>query len=226
MSKFALVSTVTVLLTVVVGIVFAVFSIIRFIALWKLFKKAGVQPWRLLVPFMGYCYILELGGFHGLFCLLVLIPFFYIGGIIGWLMPVLLYRRFVGADQARAWKTLIPFYGAFLSLKIANDPACQYDGQRFVYKDQGGQVDMSMFTNQQQNFQQDWNNMQSQWHNNQQQRYTSPQQTPPVQTGQWDYTQTQPQGYSQQSPYNVDGTPQNFQFDDQTWTENDFRADQ
>lgn len=161
MPRFHLLSIGVTVFLVVCFIVWAVFSVIRFIALWKLFKKAGYVPWRLLIPIGAYCDILELSGFHGLFCLLVMIPFFYIGLIIGWLMPVLLYRRFVGADQARAWKTLIPFYGAFLSMKIANDPACQYDGQRFVYKDQG--IQMSSFTNQGQNFQQDWNNMQSQW---------------------------------------------------------------
>lgn len=264
MPKFHLLSIGVTVFLVVCFLVFAVFSVIRFIALWKLFKKAGVRPWRLLIPIGAYCDILELSGFHGLLCLLVLIPFFYIGGIIGWLMPVLLYRRFVGADQARAWKTLIPFYGAFLSMKIANDPACQYDGQRFVYKDQG--IQMSSFTNQGQNFQQDWNNMQNQWQkggaNTQQspmnfgqgaqnaQSYYQDACNPPVQNNgyaqggfeQGGYGQTvQHQGFVQgeqgfnqqvyqqpaQSGFEGNaGNDQGFQFNDQTWTENDFRADQ
>lgn len=255
MSKFALLSMGVMVVWVICFIVFAVFSVIRFIALWKLFKKAGVRPWRLLIPVGAYCDILELSGFHGLLCLLVLIPFFYIGLIIGWFIPVLLYRRFVGADQSRAWKTLIPFYGAFLSLKIANDPACQYDGQRFVYKDQD--ITMSSFTNQCQNFQQDWNNMHNQWQggsaNTQQnpmnfgqgaQNYGQGTYCNPVQLSgfaQGGYEQQQSQGYVQpdqsynqqayQQPAQNDvsenaGVNQGFQFNDQTWTENDFRADQ
>lgn len=263
MSKFALLSMGVMVVWVICFIVFAVFSVIRFIALWKLFKKAGVRPWRLLIPVGAYCDILELSGFHGLLCLLVFIPF-YIGLVIGWFIPVLLYRRFVGADQSRAWKTLIPFYGAFLSLKIANDPSCQYDGQRFVYKDQG--IQMSSFTNQGQNFQQDWNNMQSQWQkggaNTQQspmnfgqgaqnaQSYYQDACNPPVQnTGyaqggfeQGSYGQAvQHQGfvqgeqgfnqqvYQQPAQSGFEGNAvndQGFQFNDQTWSENDFRADQ
>ena len=176
---------------------------------------------------------------------------FYIGLVIGWFIPVLLYRRFVGADQSRAWKTLIPFYGAFLCLKIANDPACQYDGQRFVYKDQD--ITMSSFINQGQTFQQDCNNMQNQWQGSS----TNTQQNPmnfgqgaqnygqgtygnPVQLSGFEQ-HPQSQGYAQpdqsynqqayQQPAQNDmgenaGVNQGFQFNDQTWTENDFRADQ
>ena len=236
MSKFALLIMGVMVVWFICFIVFAMFSVLRFVALWKLFRKAGVHPWRLLIPVGAYCDILELSGFHGLLCLLVFIPF-YIGLVIGRFIPVLLYRRFVGADQSRAWKTLIPFYGAFLSLKIANDPACQYDGQRFVYKDQD--ITMSSFTNQGQNFQQDWNNMHNQWQKGSQQS--------PMNYGQGaqyaqSYGQTvQHQGFVQgeqgfnqqvyQQPAQNDmgentGVNQGFQFNDQTWTENDFRADQ
>lgn len=58
----------------------AVLSLLMLIGMWKIFSKAGIAGWKVLIPFYNTYLVFKLGFGHGWLFLTVLIP--YIGPIM------------------------------------------------------------------------------------------------------------------------------------------------
>ena len=89
--------------------------VVQAIALARLFRKTGVEPWIAWVPVYGYWKWLELGGYNGALALLYLVPganyvfivFLYIG----------MYRMGFAFRKESSWVVLgifLPFVWCFL----------------------------------------------------------------------------------------------------------------
>ena len=52
-----------------------VLCIISIIAMWKIFKKAGYEGWKSIIPFYNIYLLLKIAGYNGWFFLFALIPF-------------------------------------------------------------------------------------------------------------------------------------------------------
>lgn len=96
-----------------------IFSIIGYVlTAWfmgKVFKKAGIAPWRAWVPIYNNWVFLELGGFKGYLILLGLfawIPFLGIVATIALIVVMLLaaYRIGAGFDKGPWWTVLYFFF--------------------------------------------------------------------------------------------------------------------
>lgn len=77
-----------VLLLYLIGFVILVLSIV---AEWKIFEKAGVAGWKVLVPFYNFWLLAEIAGKPGwlsLAALALVIPFF--GAIIFWIVELII----------------------------------------------------------------------------------------------------------------------------------------
>ena len=91
------------------------FYVVQAIALARLFRKTGVEPWIAWMPIYGYWKWLELGGFNGALALLFLVPganyvslvFLYMG----------MYRMGFAFRKDSSWVVLgifLPFVWCFL----------------------------------------------------------------------------------------------------------------
>jgi hypothetical protein len=102
--------------------------IVQAIALTKLFRKTGVEPWIGWVPIYGYWKWLELGGFNGALALLFLVPgasyvslvFLYMG----------MYRMGFSFRKDTSWVVLgifLPYVWCFLLARDTEhyEPAIQ-----------------------------------------------------------------------------------------------------
>ncbi len=106
------------ILAVTYGFMFLIFIalyVVQAIALARLFRKTGVEPWIAWVPIYGYWKWLELGGFPGALALLFLVPvanyvstvFLYMG----------MYRMGFAFRKDSSWVLLgifLPFVWCFL----------------------------------------------------------------------------------------------------------------
>lgn len=56
-------------------IIISAIIVFRIVCLWFIFKKAGVEPWKSLIPFYNTYTMFEISGFNGWFFLFLIIPF-------------------------------------------------------------------------------------------------------------------------------------------------------
>ena len=96
-------------------VVFAAFYVIMALALSRLFKKVGIEPWIAWVPIYSTWKWLELGGFAGWISLISLIPY---GGIVSAVFLYIgMYRTGIAFRKEGTWVVLgifLPFVWAFL----------------------------------------------------------------------------------------------------------------
>lgn len=103
-------------------------SVISIVAMWKIFKKAGQEGWKSIIPIYNTYVLYEISGLEGWYAFLGLIPF--VGSVISMVMGIICYIKLTNSFGKES-----AFAVGLILLPIIFLPILAFDSSEYIGPD-------------------------------------------------------------------------------------------